>query len=65
MLWTVVRLPDGTWSTGGMPDDPDYAECEIFRVDADSRERAKKKAQALRSRTSRTSRTRRNRQSTG
>lgn len=49
MLWTVVRFPNGSWSTGGKPTDPDYAMCEIWQVEADSREKATKKAQAKRS----------------
>ena len=46
--WTVARFQDGTWSTGGSPDDPDYANCEVFVVSAASRETAKKKAQQQR-----------------
>lgn len=49
-LWTVARFPAGVWTTGGTPDDPDYADCEIWQVLATSREQAKKKAQYLRSR---------------
>ncbi|MCV4196064.1 hypothetical protein OD771_29515, partial [Pseudomonas aeruginosa] len=45
---TVARFPDGSWSTGGSPDDPDYALCEVFRIEADSRDEAKKKAQRIR-----------------
>lgn len=48
-LWTVARFPNGFWSTGGKPTDPDYAECEVFAILATSREQAKKKAQARRS----------------
>lgn len=47
-LWTVARYPNGSWDTGGLPDDPDYAECEVFQIDASSREQAKKLAQAQR-----------------
>jgi len=50
MLWTVARFPNGEWTTGGKPKDPDYANCEVFVVDADTREKAKKKAQAKRTR---------------
>jgi hypothetical protein len=50
MLWTVVRFPNGDWSTGGKPTDPDYAECEVWQIEASSRDEAKKKAQAKRSR---------------
>lgn len=49
-LWTVVRFPDGSWSYGGNPNDPDYKLCEIFRITAESGEDAKKKAQSTRSR---------------
>lgn len=47
-LWTVARFPNGSWDTGGPPDDPCYSECEVFQVDASSREQAKKLAQAQR-----------------
>lgn len=47
-LWTVARFPNGDWDTGGRVDDPVYAECETWQVMAESREKAKKKAQALR-----------------
>jgi hypothetical protein len=50
MLWTVVRFPNGSWSSGGKPNDPDYASCEVWRIDADSREKAVKAAQAKRRR---------------
>lgn len=50
MIWTVVRFPNGEWSTGGKVSDPDHAYCEVYRVAADSREAAKKRGQALRSR---------------
>jgi len=49
MLWTVARFPDGSWSTGGKPTDPDYAECEVWQIEANSRQEATKKAQAKRS----------------
>lgn len=49
-LWTVVRFPNGSWSTGGKPTDPDYAQCEVWQIPAASREAATKKAQARRSR---------------
>ncbi len=48
-LWTVARFPNGFWSTGGKPTDPDYAQCEVFTISATSRDEAKKKAQARRS----------------
>lgn len=47
MLWTVARWPNGTWDTGGKPSDHD-PECEVFQVEADSREKAKAKAQRIR-----------------
>ena len=50
MEWTVARFPNGEWTTGGAPTDRDYAECEIFVVDARSRCEAKKKAQQERRR---------------
>lgn len=50
MKWTVARFPDGSWSTGGEPNDKDYENCEVFVVEADSRELAKRKAQAKRRR---------------
>lgn len=53
MIWTVVRFPNGSWSSGGTPSDPDYSNCEVWRIEADSRMAAVKKAQAKRSRDSR------------
>jgi len=47
-IWTVARFPNGSWSTGGSPDSPDYADCEVFRVNAETREQATRKAQARR-----------------
>jgi len=47
-LWTVARFPDGSWSSGGQPDDPDYACCEVFQVEATSRDDAERKAKAER-----------------
>lgn len=49
MIWTVVRFPNGSWSYGGRPTDPDYAECETWRIDASNGPAAVKKAQAKRS----------------
>jgi hypothetical protein len=49
-LWTVVRFPAGVWSTGGRPTDEDYQDCEVYQIHGDSREKATKKAQAIRSR---------------
>ena len=46
--WTVARYPNGSWITGGRPDDPDYAECEVWVIDAETRDAAKRKAQAKR-----------------
>jgi len=50
MKWTVARFPNGSWSTGGKPNSVDYENCEVFVVEAESRESATKKAQAKRSR---------------
>lgn len=50
MLWTVARFPDGSWASGGKPTDSDYALCEVWRIEADSRAEAVRKAQAKRSR---------------
>lgn len=47
-LWTVVRFPNGSWSTGGKPSDPEYAECEVWRIPAAGRWEATKKAQSKR-----------------
>ncbi len=46
--WTVVRFPDGSWSTGGNPDDPDFARCEVYQVEAAGRDEAEKLAKAER-----------------
>jgi hypothetical protein len=48
MIWTVVRFPNGSWSYGGSPDSPDYAECEIWRIPATTAKIAVEKAQAKR-----------------
>jgi hypothetical protein len=50
MKWTVARFPNGSWTTGGKPSSKDYENCEVFVVEAESRESATKKAQAKRSR---------------
>jgi hypothetical protein len=47
-LWTVARFPVGSWTTGGKPSDEDYKHCEVYEIDADSREKATKKAKAIR-----------------
>jgi hypothetical protein len=39
-LWTVARYPSGEWDTGGNPTDPEYANCEVFVVDANHRDEA-------------------------
>lgn len=49
-LWTVVRFPAGVWSGGGKTSDPAYQECEVYRIPAESLDKAKKKAQAIRTR---------------
>jgi hypothetical protein len=38
--WTVARYPSGMWDVGGKPTDPDYAECEVFVVEANHRDEA-------------------------
>lgn len=48
ILWTVVRFPNGSWSTGGKPSDPDYEHCDIWQIVAKTREEATKKAQQKR-----------------
>jgi hypothetical protein len=50
MKWTVARFPNGSWTTGGKPDDPAYAECEVFVVYAKDRDVAKRTAQSQRQR---------------
>lgn len=50
MLWTVARFPNGSWSYGGKPIDSDYAECEVWQIEANDHRAAVKKAQAKRSR---------------
>jgi len=52
-IWTVVRFPNGSWSYGGKPDSPDYEQCEVWRIAAESAKEAVKKAQAKRSRDAR------------
>ena len=49
-LWTVVRFPAGVWSGGGSRNDPDYADCEVYQIPAESLDKAKRKAQAIRAR---------------
>lgn len=46
--WTVARFPNGEWTTGGRPDDPEYEECEVFVVEAFTRNQAKANAQLRR-----------------
>lgn len=48
MIWTVVRFPNGSWSYGGRPTDPDYSECEVWRIEASTGAQAVKKAQVKR-----------------
>ena len=50
MIWTVVRFPNGSWSYGGQATDPDYAECEVWRLAALTGKAAVKLAQAQRRR---------------
>lgn len=47
MLWAVARFPDGSWSTGDRSDSPDYAECEVWLVEAERRAEAEKKGKRL------------------
>jgi hypothetical protein len=47
---TVVRFPNGSWSTGGRVSDPDYAECECYVILSESDKAAKKQAQSVRRR---------------
>ena len=49
-VWTVVRFPNGSWSYGGKPSDPDYVECKVFRITAIDGKAAVKKAQAMQNR---------------
>lgn len=44
---TVARFPNGSWTTGGKPDDPAYAECSVYQVIASDDKEAKRKAQYL------------------
>lgn len=48
--WTVVRFPNGSWSYGGRRDDPNYALCEKWSIDATSGQDAVRKAQTQRRR---------------
>lgn len=47
-MWTVARFQDGSWTADGDLSDSTYVGAETFRVSAQSRESAKKKAQDLR-----------------
>lgn len=49
-LWTVARFPNGSWTTGGGPDDPIYELSEVFQVMAGSRKHATQKARSQRAR---------------
>ncbi len=44
-LWTVVRFPNGSWSYGGRPDSPEYAQCEVWEIEAETPTYAINKAQ--------------------
>lgn len=48
--WTVARFPAGVWSGGGSRNDPDYSTCEVYLIPSESLDKAKKKAQAIRTR---------------
>ncbi len=50
MLWTVVRFPNGSWSYGGKPTDPDYADCEVWQIEAPTSKVAISRARVRRSR---------------
>lgn len=50
VLWAVARFPNGSWSTGGSPDDPLYSENEVFQVMASTRKHATQKARSMRAR---------------
>jgi|MCNG01.1.fsa_nt_gb hypothetical protein len=49
-IWTIGRFPAGVWSGGGSRNDPDYSQCEVYLIPAESLDKAKKKAQAVRAR---------------
>ena len=46
--WTVVRFPNGSWSYGGKPSDPDYEQCEKFIIIATDPKKALAKARSRR-----------------
>lgn len=46
--WTVVRFPNGSWSYGGKPNDPDYEQCEKFIIIEKDPKKAVAKARARR-----------------
>lgn len=46
--WTVLRFPNGSWSYGGKPTDPDYENSEVFRIQAETSKAAIKAAQSKR-----------------
>lgn len=45
LAWTVVRFPDGSWSYGGSPDSPDYAECDVWVIRDQTPKNAIRRAQ--------------------
>mgnify|MGYP001564384639 CR=1 FL=1 len=47
-VWTVVRFPDGSWSSGGKIDSPEYDLCEKWSVFASDRGAAVSAAKKLR-----------------
>lgn len=46
--FTVVRFPNGSWSSGGPVSSPDYERCEVYVVPAQPEAAARKQAQAAR-----------------
>lgn len=50
-IWTVVRFPSGAWSGSGgnKANIPEYSVCEVYLAKGDTFDRAKKRAQAVRS----------------
>ncbi|WP_252108946.1 MULTISPECIES: hypothetical protein [unclassified Halomonas] len=49
-LWTVVKFPNGSWSYGGPVLSPEYADCEVYCIEAPGPKTAVKKAQTIRAR---------------
>lgn len=49
-LWVVVRFPSGSWDTISRRQQGCHIDCEIWQIEATTRDEAKKKAQARRAR---------------